>query len=176
MVNVVYVDDVEYIWGMHSLRSARTQYFWWWQNLFKVLKSTMCLAKNNSIFSDTFHRSTFFFAFLFSTLLFSFSSSVINSSAFLFISCKTIFYGNHSTRFDWVTRKIWKVFILVSIIQTYRPWTPRRTSERIVNKKIWRESEAYRNFGKWIDWSLAIKRHIVMAAPIVETIWLVNGF
>ena len=65
---------------------------------------------------------------------------------------------------------------LISIIQTYRPWTPRRTSGRIVNKKIWRESEAYRNFGKRFDWSLAIKRHIVMAAPIVETIWLVNGF
>ena len=129
----------------------------------------MCLAKNNSIFSDTFHRSTFFFAFLFSTLLFSFSSSVINSSAFLFISCKTIFYGNHSTWFDWVTRKIWEVFILVSIIQTYRPWTPRRTSGRVVNKKIWRKSEAYRNFGKWIDWSLAIKRHIVMAAPLAVT-------
>ena len=25
---------------------------------------------------------------------------------------------------------------IVSIIQTYRPWTPRRTSGRIVNKKI----------------------------------------
>ena len=25
---------------------------------------------------------------------------------------------------------------LVSIIQTYRPWTPRRTSGRIVNKKF----------------------------------------
>ena len=35
---------------------------------------------------------------------------------------------------------------------------------------------AYRNFGKRFDWSLAIKRQIVMAAPIVETIWLVNGF
>ena len=65
---------------------------------------------------------------------------------------------------------------VVSIIQTYRPWTPRRTSGRIVHKKIWHESEAYRNFGKRFDWSLAIKRHIVMAAPIVETIWLVNGF
>ena len=65
---------------------------------------------------------------------------------------------------------------IVSIIQTYRPWTPRRTSGRIINKKIWRESEAYRNFGKRFDWSLAIKRHIVMSAPIVETIWLVNGF
>ena len=64
---------------------------------------------------------------------------------------------------------------LVSIIQTYRPWTPQRTSGRIVNKKIWHESEAYRNFGKRFDWSLAIKRHIVMAAPIVETIWLVNS-
>ena len=64
---------------------------------------------------------------------------------------------------------------LVSIIQTYRPWTPRRTSGRVINKKIWRESEAYRNFCKWFDWSLAIKHHIVMAAPIVETIWLVNG-
>ena len=39
-----------------------------------------------------------------------------------------------------------------------------------------RESEAYRNFGKRFDWSLAIKRHIVLAAPIVETISLVNGF
>ena len=65
---------------------------------------------------------------------------------------------------------------IVSIIQTYRPCTPRRTSGRIVNKKIWRESETYRNFGKRFDWSLAIKRHIVMAAPIVETISLVNGF
>ena len=65
---------------------------------------------------------------------------------------------------------------VVSIIQTYRPWTPRRTSGRIVHKKNWRESEAYRNFGKRFDWSLAIKRHIVMAAPIVETIWFVNGF
>ena len=26
--------------------------------------------------------------------------------------------------------------LVVSIIQTYRPWTPRRTSGRIVNKKI----------------------------------------
>ena len=68
------------------------------------------------------------------------------------------------------------VLDLVSIIQTYRPWTPRRTSGRIVNKKIWHESEAYRNFGKRFDRSLAIKRHIVMAAHIVETIWLVNGF
>ena len=65
---------------------------------------------------------------------------------------------------------------VVSIIQTYRPWTPRRMSGQIVNKKIWRKSEAYRNFSKWFDWSLAIKRHIVMAAPLVETIWLVNGF
>ena len=65
---------------------------------------------------------------------------------------------------------------IVSIIQTYRPWTPRRTSGRIVNKKNWRENEDYRNFGKRIDWSLAMKRHIVMAAPIVETILLVNGF
>ena len=64
---------------------------------------------------------------------------------------------------------------VVSIIQTYRPWTPRRTSGRIVNKRIWRESEAYRNFGKRFDWSLAIKRHFVTAAPIVETISLVNG-
>ena len=47
---------------------------------------------------------------------------------------------------------------------------------RIVNKKILRESEAYRNFGKRFDWSLAIKRHIVMAAPMVERISLVNGF
>ena len=32
-------------------------------------------------------------------------------------------------------------------------------------------TEAYRNFGKRFDWSLAIKRHdIVMAAPTVETI------
>ena len=54
---------------------------------------------------------------------------------------------------------------IVSIIQTYRPWSPRRTSGRIVNKKIWRESEAFRNFGKQFDWSLAIKRHIVMAEP-----------
>ena len=57
---------------------------------------------------------------------------------------------------------------IVSIIQTYRPWTPRRTSGRIVNKKFQRESEAYRNFGKRFYWSLTIKRHIVMAAPIVE--------
>ena len=54
---------------------------------------------------------------------------------------------------------------LVSIIQTYRPWTPRRTSGLFVNKKC----EAYRNFGKRFDWSLAIKRHIATAAPIVET-------
>ena len=33
------------------------------------------------------------------------------------------------------------------IIQTYRPWTNRRTSGWI-NKKIWRESEANRNFGE----------------------------
>ena len=65
---------------------------------------------------------------------------------------------------------------VVSIIQTYRPWTPRRTSGRIVNKKIGCKGEAYQNFGKRFDWSFAIKRHIVMAAPIVETIWLVNGF
>ena len=65
---------------------------------------------------------------------------------------------------------------VVSIIQTYRPWTPRRTFGRIVNKKIWCESEAYQNLGKRFDWSLAIKRHIVRTAPIVETIWLVNGF
>ena len=65
---------------------------------------------------------------------------------------------------------------IVSIIQTYRPWTLPRTSGRIVNKKIRRESEAYRNFAKRFDRSLAIKRHIVMAAPIVETISLVNGF
>ena len=26
--------------------------------------------------------------------------------------------------------------VIVSIIQTYRPWTPRRTSGRIVHKKI----------------------------------------
>ena len=58
---------------------------------------------------------------------------------------------------------------LVSIIQTHRPWTPRRTSGRIVNKKNWRESEAYRNFGKRFDWSLAIKRHIVMASPLAVT-------
>ena len=65
---------------------------------------------------------------------------------------------------------------VVSIIQTYRPWTPSRTSGWIVYKKIWRECEAYRKFGKRFDWSLAIKRQIVMAAPIVETFWLVNGF
>ena len=65
---------------------------------------------------------------------------------------------------------------IVSIIQIYRPWTPRRTSWRIVNKKNWRENEAYRNFGKRFDWSFEIKRHLVMAAPIGETIWLVNGF
>ena len=29
-----------------------------------------------------------------------------------------------------------KEYELVSIIQTYRPWTPRRTSARIVNKKF----------------------------------------
>ena len=58
---------------------------------------------------------------------------------------------------------------IVSIIQTYRPSTPWRTSGRTVNKKIWRESEAYRNFSKRFDWSLAIKRHIVMAAPIAVT-------
>ena len=73
---------------------------------------------------------------------------------------------------------IWRIYHydLVSVIQTYRPWTPRRTSGLIVNQKIWHESDAYRNFGKRFDWSLAIKRHIVMAAPIVETILLVNGF
>ena len=74
-------------------------------------------------------------------------------------------YGTRST-----------MYILVSIIQTHRPWTPRRTSGWIFNKKIWRKSEAYRNLGKRFDLSLAIKRQIVMAAPIVETIWLVNGF
>ena len=58
---------------------------------------------------------------------------------------------------------------IVSIIQTYRPWTPRRMSGWIVNKKIWRESQAHRNFGKWFDWSLALKRHIVMAAPCTVT-------
>ena len=52
----------------------------------------------------------------------------------------------------------------------------RRTFGLFVNKTNWRESEAYRNFGKRFDWSLAIKRHFVMAAPKVETIWLVNGF
>ena len=59
--------------------------------------------------------------------------------------------------------------LIVSIIQIYRPWTPRRTSGRIVHKKNWRESEAYRNFDKRFDWSLAIKRHIVMAAPLKVT-------
>ena len=68
------------------------------------------------------------------------------------------------------------VHLLILIIQTYRPWTPRRMSGIFVNIKIWREREAYRNFSKWFDWSMAIKSHIVMAAPIVETIWLVNGF
>ena len=76
-----------------------------------------------------------------------------------------------------VLYRVYKILVIVvSIIKTYRPWMPRRTSGWIVNKKIWRESEAYRNFGKRFGWSLAIKRHIVMAAPIIETIWLVNGF
>ena len=58
---------------------------------------------------------------------------------------------------------------LVSIIKTYLPWTPRRTSGRIVYKKIWHESEAYRNVGKRFDWSIGFKRHIVMAAPLSVT-------
>ena len=75
-----------------------------------------------------------------------------------------------SPLFSWADKGV------VLIIETYRPWPPRRTSGRNVNKKNWRESETYRNFGKRFDWSLAIKHHIVMAAPIVETISLVNGF
>ena len=68
-----------------------------------------------------------------------------------------------------VTVKEVALYTVVSIIQTYHPWTPRRTSGWIVNKKNWREREAYWNFGKWFDWSLAIKRHIVMAAPFTVT-------
>ena len=43
----------------------------------------------------------------------------------------------------------------------------------LLTKNILHESEAYQNFGKRFDWSLAIKRVIVMAVPIVEMIWLV---
>ena len=75
-----------------------------------------------------------------------------------------------------VLPKLRNSLTVVLIIQTYRPWTPRQTSGWIVNKKIWRESKVYRNFRKRFDWSLVITRHIVMAGPIVETIWLVNGF
>ena len=59
---------------------------------------------------------------------------------------------------------------IVLMFQTYRPWNT------TTNEKIRCETEAYRNFGKQFHSSLAIKRHIVMAAPIVETISLVNGF
>ena len=65
-----------------------------------------------------------------------------------------------------IEAEIGAIIFIVSIIQTCRPWTTRRTSGRIVNKKIWRESEAYWNFGKLFDWPLAIKRHIVMATHL----------
>ena len=53
---------------------------------------------------------------------------------------------------------------IVLMFQTYRPWNT------TTNEKIRCETEAYRNFGKQFHSSLAIKRHILMAAPIVETI------
>ena len=72
--------------------------------------------------------------------------------------------------------KGWTKLLIKPMGNIYMKVSCKRKSGRIVNKKIWCESEAYRNFGKRFDWSLAIKRHIVMAAPIVEMIWLVNGF
>ena len=44
----------------------------------------------------------------------------------------TEIYENKHVKF----RAISVYCVIVPIIQTYRPWTPRRTSGRIVNKKI----------------------------------------